>query len=125
MYPQMNFPNYNTPYASYTNPADALRPQTIQNVSQQVQSTASCYFVKSPEELAGLNIMPNVFYLGINRDKKEVYIRRMNNDGNIEVENYALTTGKEEKTDLKKILEEINLIKQKINAPELPLGDNK
>lgn len=69
--------------------------------------------------------MPNVFYLGINRDKKEVYIRRMNNDGNIEVENYALTTGKEEKTDLKKILEEINLIKQKINAPELPLGDNK
>lgn len=89
--------------------------QPIQNVTPQSQ--ASCYFVKSPEELAGLNVMPNVFYLGINRDKKEVYIRRMNNDGNIEVENYSLSAGVEEKTDLKKILEEIELIKQKI--PEL------
>lgn len=99
--------------------------QPIQNVTQQVQSQASCYFVKSPEELAGLNVMPNVFYLGINRDKKEVYIRRMNNDGNIEVENYSLATGKEEKTDLKKILDEIELIKKKIANPELPLGEVK
>jgi len=125
MYPQSNFSNFNVPYSPYGSSMDQLRPQTIQNVSQQIQSAASCYFVKSPEELAGLNVQPNVFYLGINRDKKEVYIRRMNNDGNIEVENYALTTGTEEKTDLKKILEEINLIKKKINAPELPLGDNR
>lgn len=99
--------------------------QPIQNVTQQAQTQASCYFVKSPEELAGLNVMPNVFYLGINRDKKEVYIRRMNNDGNIEVENYSLATGKEEKTDIKKILEEIELIKKKIANPELPLGEVK
>lgn len=99
--------------------------QPIQNVTQQTQSQASCFFVKSPEELAGLNIMPNVFYLGINRDKKEVYIRRMNNDGNIEVENYSLSVGKEEKTELKKILEEIDIIKKKLANPELPLGDNK
>lgn len=85
--------------------------QPIQNVS--VQSQASCFFVKSPEELAGINIMPNVFYLGINRDKREVYIRRMNNDGNIEVENYSLSVGTEEKTDLKKIMEEINDLKKR------------
>ena len=126
MYPQqMNFPTYNAPYWQHNNPYDASRPQTIQSVSQQAQSTASCYFVKSPEELAGINVMPNVFYLGINRDKKEVYIRRMNNDGNIEVENYSLATGKEEKTDIEKILEEIDLIKQKISSPSLPLGENK
>lgn len=106
--------NYNN-YMGYQQP--------IQNVT--VQSQASCYFVKSPEEMAGLNIMPNVFYLGINRDKREIYIRRMNNDGNIEVENYSLATGKEEKTDLKKILEEINDIKKKLTNPELPLGEVK
>ena len=88
--------------------------QPIQNVTQQTQSQASCYFVKSPEELASINVMPNVFYLGINRDKKEVYIRRMNNDGNIEVEKYSLAVGKEEKTDLKKILEELDEIKKKL-----------
>lgn len=98
--------------------------QPIQNVTQQTQSQASCFFVKSPEELAGVNIMPNVFYLGINRDKKEVYIRRMNNDGNIEVENYSLTNGKEEKNDLKKIMEEINEIKKKLGT-DLSLGEAK
>lgn len=101
-----NFMNgYNNSYNGYQQP--------IQNVAQQTQSQASCFFVKSPEELAGLNIMPNVFYLGINRDKKEVYIRRMNNDGNIEVENYSLSVGKEEKNDLKKIMEEITDLKKK------------
>lgn len=116
MYNYNNF-GFNNGYNSYQQP--------IQNVTQQVQTQASCYFVKSPEELAGLNVMPNVFYLGINRDKKEVYIRRMNNDGNIEVENYSLSQGKEEKTDLKKILEEIELIKKKIANPELSLGEVK
>ena len=102
--------NYNNFMNGYNNGYQ----QPIQNVAQQVQSQASCYFVKSPEELAGINIMPNVFYLGINRDKKEVYIRRMNNDGNIEVENYSLAVGKEEKTDLNKIMEEISEIKKKL-----------
>lgn len=98
---------YYNQYGGYNN-----YQQPIQNVTPQSQ--ASCYFVKSPEELAGLNVMPNVFYLGINRDRKEVYIRRMNNDGNIEVENYSLSNGVEEKTDLKKILDEIELIKKKL-----------
>lgn len=113
--------NYNNFMNGYNNGYQ----QPIQNVTQQTQSQASCFFVKSPEELTGLNIMPNVFYIGINRERKELYIRRMNNDGNIEVENYSLSQGKEEKTDLKKILEEIELIKKKIANPELPLGEVK
>lgn len=104
------YPNYNDiyQYRGYN------QPQTIQNVSQQIQSQASCYFVKAPEELAGLNIMPNVFYLGINRDKKEIYVRRMNNDGNIETETYALFSGVEEKNDIKTILDRLNVIERRL-----------
>ncbi len=101
------YPNYNDPYFRYSQP--------IQNVSQQVQSQASCYFVKTPEELTGLNVMPNVFYLGINRDKKEIYLRRMNNDGNIETESYSLSGGMEEKNDIKTILERLENIERRLN----------
>lgn len=102
------YPNYNDPYFRYS------QPQTIQNVSQQIQSQASCYFVKAPEELTGLNVMPNVFYLGINRDKKEIYVRRMNNDGNIETESYSLSGGIEEKNDIKTILERLDTIERRL-----------
>lgn len=99
-------PNYN-PYAY---------PQNIQNVTQQVQKQASCYFVKAPEELAGVNIMPNIFYIGINREGKEIYVRRMNNDGNIEVETYTLSSGKKEKTDIQAILERLDTIESKLKG---------
>ncbi len=88
--------------------------QPIQNVTQQSQ--AMCFFVKTPNDLVRSDIMPNVFYLGINRDNKEIYVRRMNNDGNIEVETYNLADGKEEKTDLKKIADRLDVIEKKLEG---------
>ena len=89
-----------------------FQPQTIQSV----QSQALCFFVKSPNDLVRSDIMPNVFYLGINRDNKEIYVRRMNNDGNIEVETYQLAGGKEEKTDLKIIADRLDIIEKKLGG---------
>lgn len=111
------YPNYNYPYYGYN------QPQTIQNVNQQVQKQASCYFVKAPEELAGVNIMPNIFYLGINREGKEIYVRRMNNDGNIELETYTLVSGKREKNELQAIVDRLNSIESKI--AEIKGGSNE
>ena len=88
--------------------------QPIQNITQQSQ--AMCFFVKTPNDLVRSDIMPNVFYLGINRDNKEIYVRRMNNDGNIEVETYQLSDGKEEKTDLKKIADRLDIIEKKLEG---------
>lgn len=98
--------NYN-PYFGYPQP----QTQAIQNVTQQIQKQAACYFVKAPEELAGVNIMPNIFYLGINREGKEIYVRRMNNDGNIELETYTLLSGTKEKNDMQAIFEVLSSIK--------------
>lgn len=91
-----------------------FQPQPIQSMAQQSQ--ALCFFVKTPNDLVRSDIMPNVFYLGINRDSKEIYVRRMNNDGNIEVETYQLSSGVEEKTDLKLIVDRLNEIEKKLEV---------
>lgn len=90
------------------------QPQTIQNASQSIQPQLYSYFVKQAADLATPNIMPNTLYLGINTENKEIYIRRMNNDGNIELETYALTAGKKEKSELQAIVERLDSIEQKI-----------
>lgn len=98
--------------------------QTIGQLGQQVQKQAACYFVKEPSELASLNVMPGVFYLGINRDNKEIYIRRMNNDGNIELEKYTLSGGTKEKTDIKTILDRLEVIEKKLEVKDESVAVN-
>ncbi len=105
-YPQNN---YNMPMQ---------QPQTIQNVAQTVQPQLYSYFVKQAADLATPNIMPNTLYLGINSGQKEIYIRKMNNDGNIELETYTLSSGKKEKSELQAIVDRLDSIEQKL--AELP-----
>lgn len=96
-YPQNNY-----------NGLPAQQPQTIQNVSQTISPQLYSYFVKQAGDLITPNITPNTFYLGINRDSKEIYIRRMNNDGNIELETYVLSSGKKEKSELQVFVERLD-----------------
>lgn len=106
-YPQNNF---NMPMQ---------QPQTIQNVAQPVQPQLYSYFVKQAADLATPNIMPNTLYLGINSGQKEIYIRKMNNDGNIELETYTLSSGKKEKSELQAIVERLDSIEKKL--AEIPV----
>jgi activator of 2-hydroxyglutaryl-CoA dehydratase len=106
-YPQNNF---NMPMQ---------QPQTIQNVAQPVQPQLYSYFVKQAADLATPNIMPNTLYLGINSGQKEIYIRKMNNDGNIELETYTLLSGKKEKSELQAIVERLDSIEKKL--AEIPV----
>ena len=108
--------NYNQfyPYGAQLPP----QTQPIQQFQQQMPQ-ASCYFVKSIDELSGIRIMPNIYCMGINKDGKEIYVRRMNNDGNIEVETYSLKSESKEKSELEKITERLtnieNSLKEKNN----------
>lgn len=87
------------------------QPQTIQNMNPQ----AVCYFVNRPDELNTIqNIMPNNLYLGINTSANEIYVRRMNNDGLIQLETYTLSSNVEEKNDYKLILEQLTAINEKL-----------
>lgn len=92
---------YYNPYLANMQPIQQFQQQTPQ---------ASLYFVKSVNELSGVRTMPNVYCMGINKDNKEIYVRKMNNDGNIEVETYSLKSEEKEKSDLEKITERLTAI---------------
>lgn len=100
--------------AAYQQP---MYPQTIQPINQ-IQQQAMCYFVASPEELASLNPMPNMVYLGINSNTKEIYTRKMNNNGIIEVETYIKASESQEKDGYKIIMEELAEIKKQLSIKE-------
>lgn len=88
--------------------------QTIQN-TQFINPQAICYFVYSKDEMQGLKVEPNTFYIGINKQTKEIYVRSWNNDGNIEFNTYTLADNKQEVSELKTIMTKLNLIEEKIN----------
>lgn len=90
------------------------QPQPIQNLNQPIQPQASCYFVNSPDELSSVNLMPNNVYLGINQNTKEIYVRKMDNNGLIQLETYTMASNVEEKNDYKLILEQLTEINQKL-----------
>lgn len=97
----MSYNQFYNPYLAPTQPIQQFQQQTPQ---------ASLYFVKSVNDLSGVRTMPNVYCMGINKDDKEIYVRKMNNDGNIEVETYSLKSEQKEKSDLEKITERLTAI---------------
>lgn len=101
MYNQFNYPAYGYGMQPQSQPIQQFQSQTPQ---------ATCYFVKSVEELANTRVAPNTYYIGINKDNKELYVRRMNNDGNIELETYHLKSELKEKSELEKISDRLTAI---------------
>lgn len=106
MYPNPNFNNY----LAYQM---QQQQQPIQNLNVQPQS--QCYFVRSQNDLANINVMPNYYYLGINSDANEIYVKRMNNDGLIELKTYSLQSEKKEKTEFQAIFDRLDSIEQKLS----------
>lgn len=88
--------------------------QTIQN-SQMLNPQAVCYFVMAKDEMQGLKVEPNTLYIGINKQSKEMYVRSWNNDGNIDFNTYALAENKQEESELKMIVNKLNVIEEKLN----------
>lgn len=81
-------------------------PQTIQTLQPQVQ----CFSVNASSDLSNVPVMPGVAYMGINTNGNEIYVRQMENDGNITMKTYKLSSGVQEQSELKAIsmaLEEI------------------
>lgn len=60
--------------------------------------------------------MPNVYYVGLSPDNKEIYVRKMNNDGNIELETYALKAEQKQKTELQTIAERLEAIEKRLST---------
>ena len=54
-------------------------------------------------------------YVGINKDKNEIYLRQINNAGLIDFNTYTLATGGQEKNEFTKIMERIDNLETKLS----------
>ena len=60
--------------------------------------------------------MPNVIYLGINIKDGKIFMRRMNNDGLMEMKTYSVIGEHTKKTDTQEILSRISKIEKKLGV---------
>lgn len=98
---------------SQPQPAQGLN--TIQTIQQQ-NPTVSCFFVNDKSELKNVNVDLGSVYIGINRKSKEVYMRSLNTDGNIDFDTYKLAEGNKEVSEMQAIMNKLNAIEEKINV---------
>lgn len=105
-------PYYVPPYNQ-----QAQQWQTIQQLPQnQVETRVVSYFVDSAEQLSTINPMPNVLYLGLNIKGGKIFMRRMNNDGLMEVKTYSVVGEQTKKTDTQEILTRLSKIEKKLGG---------
>lgn len=105
-----NYPNYQQ---RLMNMEQMYNPQTIQTI-RPTNPQVQCYFVGNKSEMQNIQVVPNTYYIGINRQSKEIYLRTWNNDGMIDFDTYSLAEGKQESTDIKTILDKIQNIENRL-----------
>lgn len=103
---------YGLPHGNQQN--QTQQAQTIQTLEQKPLQ-AVCYFVKSVEDFK-VDVLPGVYYLGINEDAKELYIKRIKEDGTSGLETYKLSLEKKEKTDLQIIADRLTNIEKHLTG---------
>jgi hypothetical protein len=105
----MNYP-YNYFGQQMMPPMPSMPIQSI----QQVQKSVQFYTVDNAQELDGIKPALNVLYVGFNKNKKEIYVKKLTNEGLVSVETYGLADDKKEKSEYETILEKINSLESKL-----------
>lgn len=103
---------FNNPYAPYNQRLAQMEQnfgQPIQTIQPQ-QPQAVCYFVSNKSDMQNIQVQPNIVYIGINKQDKEIYMRAWNNDGIIDFDTYSRSGGEKENTELKSIMDKLDLI---------------
>ena len=106
-----NNPNFNPFY-----PAGQRMPQLGSPVQQiqDIQKTAQFFSVNGQEEMETIKPDLNVFYIGMNKTKKEVYVKQLNLDGTVSLEVYSLASNEQKKIEMIAVLEKLATIIRKI-----------
>ena len=106
----------NYPYNPYYTPQMPMMQQPSMPVQsiQQIHKSAQFYTVESIQELESIKPNLNVMYIGMNKKKKEIYVKQLTNDGLVSLETYGLADDKKEKSEFETILERINSLENKL-----------
>ena len=107
-----NNPNFNPSYQPWQRmPQMGVPVQQIQDV----QKTAQFFSVNGQEEMETIKPDLNVFYVGLNKTKKEVYVKQLNLDGTVSLEVYSLASNEQKKNEMNAVLEKLTTIERKLN----------
>lgn len=94
--------------------------QTIQKIEEK-SPQATCYFVQSAEDFK-VDVLPGIYYLGINEKDSELYMRKINDNGNPEFKIFRLAADKKEKTEMQQVVERLTNIEKKLDLMEKENG---
>ena len=106
-----NTPNYNPFYLNGQRMPQMGSP--VQQI-QDVQKTAQFFSVNGQEEMETIKPDLNVYYVGFNKTKKEVYVKQQNLDGTVSLEVYSLASNEQKKNDMNAVLEKLTTIERKL-----------
>lgn len=90
---------------------------------QDIQKTALFYTVNNPAEMEAIKPDLNILYVGMNNQKKEIYVKQLSTDGNIIFETYNLAANTEKRDDINAIMEKLATIEKRLNDNERNLAD--
>lgn len=112
------------PMQSYMQQQQAFeQAQAIQQIPQQAQKVM-CYNVSTKDEMQSLETFPNIYYIGINKKAKEIYVRSWRNDGLIDFDTYVLSKGEQETSSMKTILDKLESIENQLHMTPTPTQQN-
>lgn len=109
-----NFNGMYNPYPWLNQKDFTQQPQIMQNLSNTISTQVQCYYVNNPKDMEKIQVSLNVLYIGVNPDRKEIYLRQMNNNGLIDFNTYYLKSGEQEKSDMTKIMERIDKLENNV-----------
>lgn len=91
----------------------AQMPQTIQQI-QQIQPQVMTYFANALQDMNNIQVNPNIIYVGINQQTKEIYTKQMNTDGITETNIYKISDGKQEQNIMNTIIDKLNNLEKRM-----------
>lgn len=90
-------------------------PQYMQQVPQHLEPRVMTYTVDSAEQMNGITPLPNTIYLGVNIRDSKIFMRRINNDGQIETKTFSVVGEQTKKPDLQEIISRLDDIEKKLS----------
>ena len=106
-----NNPNFNPSFQPWQRMQQMGSP--VQQI-QDVQKTAQFFSVNGQEEMETIKPDLNVFYVGMNKTKKEIYVKQLNLDGTVSLEVYSLASNEQTKNEMNAVLEKLATIERKL-----------
>lgn len=92
--------------------------QRIQNLSSYNTTEVQCFYVNNPTDMEKIQPVLNVLYIGLNLDKKEIYLRQMNNNGLIDFTTFTQLSGEQQKSDITKILDRLDVLESNLKGKD-------